>query len=336
VSYTPDLFGSQRRSVEALRAAADAQRYGVLAAYLALTANVVNTGVARCAYQAQREALLEIVRMQADQIRIAEVQFEAGTAAYTAVVALKSQQAANQAAVAALEQRIDQSAHLLAQLGGRAPDDAPLPAIRLADLNVPADLPDTLPSALARHRPDILAAEAELHRASAQIGVATADLFPTLTLGGSLGASHAAIADVLKSGITFWSAQAQLAATAFSGFGQWYARRSAIDAYDRALADYQQAVLAGLTQVADAVTALGHDAQALRAQAASQDAAAEGLKLARANYEAGTAGYLDLLNADSQYQQARLAYVGAVAQRLQDTVALYAALGGGWWNRDGG
>jgi len=334
VSYVPDLFGLQRRSVEALRAQSEAQRDDVLAAYLALTANVVNAGVARAGYQAQLDALRETVRMQADQIHLARVQFDAGTAAYTAVVALTSQQSANQADAAALEQRIDQSEHLLAQLGGLAPADARLPAIALEDLRLPPDLPDALPAALARHRPDILAAEANLHAASARIGIATADLFPTVILGGTAGASQSSIAALLSSGTSFWSAQAQVAGTIFSGFSQWYARRAAIDAYQQSLALYQQTVLAALAQVADAMTALAHDAQAVRAQSAALAAAGEGLRLSRANYEAGTAGYLDLLSADMQYQQARLGYAGALAQRLQDTVALYAALGGGWWNRE--
>jgi NodT family efflux transporter outer membrane factor (OMF) lipoprotein len=331
VSYVPDLFGLQRRTVEALRAQSEVQRYGVLAAYLSLSGNVVNAAVAHAGYRAQRDALRDIVRLQDDQIRIAKIQYEAGTAAYTAVVALQSQQAANDASVAALEQRIDQSEHLLAQLTGREPADSPAPAFALEDLRLPAELPDSLPSALARHRPDILAAEAGLHAASAQIGVATADLFPSLAIGGSAGASRSSIAGLLNSGIAFWSAQAQLAGSLFSGFSQWYTRRGAIDAYDEALADYRQTVLAGLTQVADAMTALKHDAQALRAQTEALAASEEGLKLARANYDAGTAGYLDLVNADSQYQQARVGYAGALTQRLQDTVALYVALGGGWW-----
>ena len=335
VSYVPDVFGLQRRTVEALRAQSQVQRYGALAAYLSLTANVVNAGVARAGYRAQRDALADIVRMQADQIRIARIQFDAGTAAYTAVVALTSQQSANEASMAALDQRIDQSEHLLALLTGHAAGDSSLPPIGLEALRLPTDLPDTVPAALARHRPDILAAESSLHAASAQIGVATADLFPSLNVGGSAGASSASIAGALNSGVSFWSAQAQLAGSVFSGFSQWYARRAAIDAYDQSLANYRQTVLEGLAQVADAMTALGHDAQALRAQAAALAAAEEGLKLARANYESGTAAYLDLLSADALYQQARLAWVGAVAQRLQDTVALYAALGGGWWNRDG-
>jgi NodT family efflux transporter outer membrane factor (OMF) lipoprotein len=288
--------------------------------------------VARAGYQAQRDALRDVVRMQAEQIRIALVQYEAGTAAYGAVVALQSQQATNEASVATLEQRIDQSEHLLAQLVGRLQAEASAPAFALEELHLPADLPDTVPSVLARHRPDILAAESNLHAASAQIGVATADLFPSLTIGGAAGASHSSISGLLNSGISFWSAQAELGGSVFSGFNQWYTRRAAIDAYDQSLATYKQTVLAGLTQVADAMTALKHDAQALRAQDAALVAAEEGLKLTRANYEAGTAGYLDLLNANTQYQQARLGYVGAVAQRLQDTVALYAALGGGWWS----
>ena len=335
VSYVPDLFGAQRRTVEALGAGVDEQRGNLQAAYLSLTANVVNAAIARAGYQAQRDALGEIIRIQADQVRIAEVQFQAGTAAYTAVVALRSQQAANEASAAALEQRIDQSDHLLAMLAGRTPAAAAPLRIPLDQLQLPPDLPEAVPSQLARHRPDIAIAEAQLHRASAQIGIATADLFPTLTLGGTGGASHAALADLLRSGTTFWSLQAQLAGSVFAGGAQWYGRRAAIDAYDASLAGYEQAVLAALDQVADTITALGHDAQSLRAQAAAQSAAAEALRLARINYEAGTAGYLELLSADTQYQQARLAYLGALAQRLQDTVALYAALGGGWWNREG-
>jgi len=332
VSYAPDLFGGQRRAVEQLGAKVDAQRYAYLAAWLALTTNVANTAIARSGYQAQREALADVIRMQQDQIRIAEVQFEAGTSSYAPVAALRSQRATNSATLATLDQRIDQSEHLLAQLEARAPADARLPAIRLDELVVPLDVPDSLPSALARRRPDILAAEASLHVASAQIGIATADLFPTLALSGSGGTAHGAIADLLRAGTRYWSLQASLAASVFNGGSTWYTRRAAIDAYDEALAVYEQTVLGALQQVADAMRALQHDAQVQDAQREAQVAADENLKLARANFEAGNAGYLDLLTADGQVQQARLGVAGAVAQRLQDTVALYAALGGGWWN----
>jgi NodT family efflux transporter outer membrane factor (OMF) lipoprotein len=332
VSYVPDLFGGQRRAVEALGALVDVQRYNLRATYLSLTSNVVNTEVARAGYQAQRDATQAIIGMLADQVHLAQTQYDAGTGSYSAVLTLKTQQATNEAAVAALDQRIEQSEHLLAQLCGQTPADFAAPQIPVEKIALPAELPDTLPSTLARHRPDILAAEGSLHQASAQIGVATADLFPTLTLGGTVGASNTVISQTLRTGTKYWSAQASLAGSLFSGFSQWYTRKAAIDAYDASLAQYENTVLIALEQVADTMRALAHDAQALRAQVDALTAASQNEKLTRANFEAGTAGYLDLLNADAQYQQARLGYVGAVAQRLQDTVALYAALGGGWWN----
>ncbi len=334
VSYVPDLFGAQRRSVEALGAQVDAQRFALRAAALSLTANVVNTVIARAAYQDQLAATRDIARLLDDQLRVAQVQDAAGTAPYAAVLALQAQRAATQVSAAALDQRVDQADHLLALLCGAAPADFHAPAIALDRLALPAELPDAVPADLARQRPDILAAEAALHEASARIGVATADLFPSLTLGGTAGSSHADIGELLRAGTRYWSAQASLGAVLFAGGSQWYARQAAIDAYDAALAQYDASVLAALDQVADVMRALAHDAQALRAQADSLHAATQGARLVGVAYEAGSAAYLDVLAADAQLAQARLAYLGGRAQRLQDTVALYAALGGGWWQAD--
>jgi NodT family efflux transporter outer membrane factor (OMF) lipoprotein len=335
VSYVPDLFGAQRRAQEALGAARDVQRAAVQAARLSLTANVVNTAIARAGYEAQREASVAIVQRYDEQIRLARVQYESGTGSFGAVLALRGQQAASRAAVAALEQRIDAADHLLAQLCGQPPAAFAAPHIALESLALPAELPDALPSSLVRHRPDILAAEAAVHSASAQVGVATADLFPNLTLGGTAGAGNSAISQTLRTGTRFWSMQASLAGSVFGGGTQWFTRKAAIDAYDASLAQYENTVLIALQQVADTMRALAHDAQGLDAQADALADALENRKLTSANYEAGLAGYLDMLAADAQYQQARLAYLGAVAQRLQDTVALYAALGGGWWSAAG-
>jgi NodT family efflux transporter outer membrane factor (OMF) lipoprotein len=332
VSYVPDLFGGQRRAVEALGAVADEQGAALHAAYLTLTANVVNAAIARAGYEAQRDATAAVVRKQDEQLRLAQTQYDAGTAAYTPVLALRVQQDANQAALAALDQRIDQSQHLLAQLCGQAPADFAPPPVALERLVLPADLPDTLPATLARHRPDILAAEANLHAASAQIGIATADLFPSLTLGGTAGATDSVLRQVLSAGTRVWSVQASLAGSIFNGGSQWYTRKAAIDQYDAALGQYESTVLTALQQVADTMRALEFDARTLRAQSDALAAAEQNARLVQANFEAGTAGYLDLLNADAQLEQARVARAGAVAQRLQDTVALYAALGGGWWN----
>jgi NodT family efflux transporter outer membrane factor (OMF) lipoprotein len=332
VGYVPDLFGGQRRAVEALGALVDVQQYNLRATYLSLTANVVNAGIARAAYQAQRDATQAVVAMLDDQLHLAQTQYDAGTGSYAALLSLKAQRAADVAALAALDQHVEQSEHLLAQLCGQAPADFVAPRIALESIALPAQLPDALPSEVARHRPDVLAAEALLHQASAQIGVATADLFPSLSLGGTAGASNTAISQALRTGTKFWSVQASLAGSIFSGGSQWYTRKASIDAYDAALEQYESTVLSALEQVADTMRALDHDAQALRAQVDALSAAAENEKLIHAEFEAGTLGYLDLLSADAQYQQARLGYLGAVAQRLQDTVALYAALGGGWWN----
>ena len=331
-SYAIDLFGAQRRTVEALGAAADVQRHNLRATYLGLTANVVNAGIALAGYRGQADATRAMVRLLDDQIRVAQTQYQVGTGPYTAILTLQAQRSADAAALAALEQHLDQDEHLLAQLCGQPPAAFTAPAAVLEAIALPAELPDALPSDLARHRPDILAAEAALHEASAQIGVATADLFPSLTLGGTLGASNSMISQVLRNGTRFWSAQASLAASLFNGGSQWYTRKAAIDAYDASLAQYESVVLSALEQVADVMTGLSHDAQALRAQADALASATDNLKLTRAQYEAGLAGYLDMLAADTQFQQARLGYLGAVTQRLQDTVALFAALGGGWWN----
>jgi NodT family efflux transporter outer membrane factor (OMF) lipoprotein len=332
VRYVPDLFGGQRRTVEVLGAQVDLQSYKLSATYLSLTSNIVNTEIARTGYLAQRDATRAIVHMLDDQIRVAQTQYEAGTGTYSAVLVLRTQQSVDEAALAALQQHVEETEHLLAQLCGQTPMQFDAPGEILEQITLPGELPDNLPSSLARHRPDILAAEAAVHAASAQIGVATADLFPSLTLGGTAGAGNSVISQMLRTGTKFWSAQADLAGSLFSGGSQWYTRKAAIDAYDASLAQYESTVLVALEQVADTMRALDHDAQALRAEVEALASAEENVKLTHANYEAGTAAYLDMLTADLQYQQARLGYLAAVAQRLQDTVALYAALGGGWWN----
>ena len=205
--------------------------------------------------------------------------------------------------------------------------------LALSDFSLPEDLPLSLPSELVRQRPDILAAEARLHAASAEIGVATAALFPSLTLNGECtGTGTNQWSELGEQQGRFWSSNGALSVPVFQGGSAWYGRKAAIDAYQAAQADYRQVVLNGLQQVADALRALQHDAEALRAESDSAAAAREALQLTQANYRAGLADYLAVLTATNQLQTAQIGYVGAVAQRLQDTVALFVALGGGWWN----
>jgi NodT family efflux transporter outer membrane factor (OMF) lipoprotein len=332
VSYLVDLFGGARRQVESLHADVDFERNEVLAAYFAMTANIVNTSIARAGYRAEIAATQSLIDSTADQVNLAQIQAKAGTMPYSAALSLQSQLAGLQASLAPLEFRADQADHLLAVLVGRAPAEWTPPDLALSDFSLPENLPLSLPSELVRQRPDILAAEARLHEASAQIGVATAALFPSLTLNGALGTSTSEWSQLGQQQGRFWSTGAGLSVPVFQGGSAWYGRKAAIDAYQATLSDYRQVVLNAFQQVADTLRALEHDAESLRAESESAAAAREALALTQANYQAGLADYLAVLTATNQLQTAQIGYVSAVAQRLQDSVALFVALGGGWWN----
>lgn len=330
VSYLVDLFGGERRQLEALGAGIDVQRSAVLATYLTLTSNVVNASVARAAYRAEVDATRAIVESAAERVELAKAQYTAGTVPYASVLSLEADLASLRASLPPLELKAEQAGHLLSVLAGHAPSEWTAPETRLGDFVLPEDLPLTLPSALVRQRPDVLGAEAQVHRASAAIGVATANLLPQLTLSGSLGNEAAVWSELRNPSGRIWSGGADLGVPVFQGGQAWYTRKAAIDAYEAARANYQQAVLAAFQQVADALRALEHDAESVRDQAESLEASRTALALTDANYRAGTADYLAVLVATRQYHAAEVGYLASVAQRLQDTVALYAALGGGW------
>jgi NodT family efflux transporter outer membrane factor (OMF) lipoprotein len=335
VSYALDVFGGERRAVESLQAQVDFQRYMVLGTYLTLTGNVVNTIIARAAYNAEIKATEQIISLLKEQVKITGIQEQAGTVPYSNVLSLQSQLASTEATLPPLRQKLSQTEHLLATLIGYLPAEWTSPQIDLKDITLPVDLPITLPSDLVRQRPDILAAEAELHSASADIGVATAALFPSFTLNGTYGLNNNSIDDLFKNTSSFWSLGANLAAPLFHGGTLSARRRAAIEGYNQAAANYRQTVLSAFAQVADNLRALEHDAETLRAQSDALKASEEALQLIQANYEAGTVGYLQVMVADYQYHQAKIGYLQALAQRFQDTVALFVALGGGWWNDEG-
>jgi len=332
VSYTFDVWGGQRRQVEELRAAVDAQRYSLAGAYEMLAGNVVDALIAQVAYRAEMDATRATLVLLRQQVRIANAQATAGTAAYSTVLSLQSQVASTEATLPPLEQKFDQTDDLLAALSGTTPAAFSEPSLTIAEIHLPQDVPVTLPSRLVRQRPDILVAEAELHAANANIGVTTAAMLPNLTLSGDLGTNSTQLGNLLGPASAFWSIGAGLTQPIFHGGTLYYQHRAAIDARDAAAASYRQTVLTAFQQVADTLLALGHDADALAAQTEAVDAASRALRLIQANYLSGIATYLQVLVADDQYLQAKIGYVQAVAQRLQDTVALFVALGGGWWN----
>ena len=330
VSYALDLWGGNRRLVESLGAQHDFAEAEERAAFLSLEANIVDTVIARAAYRAEIEATESLVASEREQVRLAEIQARAGTTAYSAVLTLKSQLAATEAALPALAQKASQAEDLLATLAGRAPGEGATGPIALSALTLPSDLPVSLPSELVRQRPDVVAAEATAHAASANIGVATAAMLPSFTLSGTYGSNATRTGTMFNGANNFWSFGADVTAPVFEGGTLWYRRKAAVDAYRQAGALYRQTVLSAFGQVADSLKALDHDAQALKAEDAALDAAEQALSLVQANYAAGLANDLDLLAADGLVRQARIGQVQAVAMRYQDTVALFAALGGGW------
>lgn len=334
VSYALDVFGGNRRAVESLQAQVDFQRYTVLGTYLALSGNLVNAVIATVAYRAQIEATEQIISAEKEQIRVTEAQVEAGTVPYVNVLSIKSQLAATEATIPQLQQKLSQAEHLLASLVGYTPAEWAPPRFTLGDLTLPANLPITLPSELVRQRPDILAAEAQLHSASAEIGVATAALFPSFTLNGAYGLNNTSLSNLFKNASSFWSLGANVAAPLFHGGTLLSQREAAIEGYQGSLSNYRQTVLDAFVQVADTLRALEHDAEALQAQLQAVNTAEEALQLIQANYQAGIANYLQVLIANGQYHQAKIGYLQSLAQRLQDTVALFVVLGGGWWNAE--
>jgi len=332
VSYVPDLFGGTRRTVEAAAARADAQRFALEATYLTLTSNLVAAAVQEAALRDQIAATEEIIKAETDLLKLLRRQNALGQIAMADVVAQETALAQSQEALIPLQKQLVQQRHMIAFLAGRFPNDKP-EQFDLSSLTLPADLPLTLPAALVEQRPDVKVAEANLHTASAQIGVAVADMLPSLTLTGGAGSSATEIDHLFTAGTGFWSVAAGLTQPIFAGGALRHKARAARAAYDQAAAQYRLAVLAAFQNVADSLYALDSDAHALQAAVAAEHAAAESLRITRRQVELGQVSFPTLLNAQQAYQQTRIATIQAQAARYTDTAALFQALGGGWWNR---
>lgn len=333
VSYTPDVFGGTRRQVEALLAEEENQRFQLEAAYLTLTANLVAAVVTEASLRGQIAAIEEIINVQRQSLDLLRRQLQLGQIAGADVAAQEAALAQAQAALPPLRKQLAQQRHLLAVLIGRFPSDQPNAAFDLASLQLPEDLPVSLPSQLVEQRPDIRAAEAQLHAASAQIGVATANMLPQITLSANAGSTALSIGSLLGPGTAFWTLAANVAQTVFDAGTLLHRKRAAEAAFEQAAAQYKQTVLTAFQNVADVLNALQTDADGLVAAAAAERAAAGSLEIAQRQLALGAVNYVALLNAQSAYQQARNNLVQAQAARFADTAALFQALGGGWWNR---
>lgn len=334
VSYKFDLAGGTRRQLEALAAQSDYQRWQLEAARLTLAGNVVTTLITAASLNDQIAATRDILETERNQLNIIQRQHAVGAASQADVLTQQAQVSQLEATLPGLQKSLGQAGHRLAVLSGQTPDQANTSALTLAALTLPAQLPVSLPAKLVRQRPDVLASESQLHQASAQAGVATANLYPQLTLSGSVGSETTSIGDLFSAGTAAWNIGGSLMQPLFHGGELRAKRRQAFDDLDQATAQYRGTVLSALQDVADTLRALEQDALTLAAQDAAEAAAHDSLEITRRQFQAGGTSYVNLLVAQRQYAQARLNRIQAAGARLTDSAALLQALGGGWWNRD--
>ena len=333
VSYVADVFGLNRRTVESLQAQAEAARFQMIATYNTLTANVVVTAIQQGSVQQQIEATRQLIDLNTNTLKILRYQLSKGYAGGLDVAAQESQLAQVAATLPPLLKQAAQLRDLMATLAGEFPSEAPAGTFELASLQLPQDLPVSVPADLVTQRPDVRQAEAALHDASARIGIAVANRLPNITLTANTGSTALGIKQLFTSGTGFWSVGADLATPILQGGTLLHQERAAKAAYAQAAAQYRSTVLAACQNVADTLTALAQDAEGLKAAATAADAAKTTLDLAQRQWKDGYAGYLSLLSAEQAYQQARINLVQAQASRYADTAALFQALGGGWWHR---
>lgn len=333
VSFVPDVFGLNRRRVESAQAQEQAVRYRLIATDITLSSNVAAAAIQQASLQAQVDATRKLVDINTKIVEILQYQYSRGYASRLDLAAQESQLAQTNASLPPLRLQLAQQRDQMAVLTGHFSSEAPGETVDLASLQLPTDLPVTLPSKLVEQRPDVLQAESNLHDASAQIGIAEANRFPNLTLSGTAGHTGLAVGQTFASGSGFWNLAAELTAPIIDGGALLHQQRAAKANYDQAAAQYRSAVLTAFQNVADTLAALDEDADALKATAKAANAAKLMLDLSQRQWKDGYASRLTLLNAEQADLQAQVALLHAQASRFTDTAALFQALGGGWWNR---
>jgi NodT family efflux transporter outer membrane factor (OMF) lipoprotein len=334
VGYTLDLFGANRRQVESLVASAEAQRFQVEATYSTLVSNVIVAAITQASVHKQLVTTQDIVAGERESLEILRAQYRLGSISLSQVSAQEAALAQMEATVPALQQQLALQHDLLAQLSGRFPSELPAAELDLSNLSLPQQLPVSLPAKLVEQRPDVRAAEATLHAATAQVGVAVANMLPDISLSADAGTTAVRLGQLMGPGTRFWNLGASLSQTVFAGGSLLHRKRAAVANMDQAAAQYRSTVLKAFRDVADALAALQADAAALEAETRAEHAAGQSLAVVKVNLQLGSVTYLDLLDAERSYSQAVVALAQARAARLSDTVALFQALGGGWWNRD--
>ncbi|OYV78357.1 MAG: hypothetical protein B7Z66_00075 [Chromatiales bacterium 21-64-14] len=332
VTYYPDFFGANRLVYRQQKAQVDYQQFQLQAAYLTLEANVVSQGITAAELTEEIRTTRAIIAAEAQLLTLTENRYRLGAAPYLDVLNQRNQLATSRAALPPLEQRLAQTRHQLAILAGEYPAQWKEPDWTDGEIRLPRDLPVSLPSTLVQQRPDIRAAEAQMRAANAQVGIDSAKMYPILALTGSFGQQSGLPQAFFNSGGNVWSLAAGLTQPLFQGGTLRAQRRAAQAAYEATAAEYRKTVLGAFAQVADALRAVQHDAEALHAQQQALQTAREALDLAKAQYTDGAIDYLTLLTTQVSYHNASILVLQTQAHRLRDTAALFAAVGGGWWS----
>lgn len=333
VGFVPDVFGGNRRQLESVQAQADAARYQLEAAYVTLASNVVAAALQEASTRAQIAAVKAIIDSNTRSLEILRGQFRLGYVMRLDVAAQESALAQSQQLLPPLEKQLEQTRDLLRVLVGNAPDHDVPETFQLSDLRLPQELPVSLPSKLVQQRPDVRAAEEQVHSASAQVGVALANRLPQFSITGDLGGNATQFSQMFWGSGTFWDILGNASMTIFDGGTLRHRQRAAEQGLVQAAAQYRSTVLTAFQNVADTLHALYSDAEALKAAVTAAEAAKITLEITQKQLQAGYVNYLALLSAQQAYQQAAIALVQAQAARFGDTAALFQALGGGWWNR---
>lgn len=330
VSFVPDIWGGNFRAVENLDAITEQQAFQLEAAYLTLAGNVVTAAIQEASLRGQIEATKNVIAIERRLLEILKRQFSAGQAAQADVLAQDAALAAVEQLLPPLEKQLGQQRDLLTALAGQLSPDEILQKFDLAHLKLPANLPISLPGRLVDQRPDVRAAEANVHAASAEIGVAIAARLPNIQISANGGSSSYNFAQSFAPGTGFYTVAAGVTAPLFDGFTLYHKQKAAEAALDQAEAQYRATVITAFQNVADALRAVQADARAMRAATHAEETAKASLDIVETQLNAGQVNQLAVLNAQQTYLTAVISRVQAEANRLADTAALFIALGGGW------
>jgi NodT family efflux transporter outer membrane factor (OMF) lipoprotein len=333
VSYTPDVFGKVARTTESDEAAADNARFELEAAYLSLTANVVTAAINDASYAEQIKVTQDIIDAQKQQVDLLDRQFQLGAVGQADVLSEKAQLAQTLATLPPLQKLRAQGRNQLMALVGRLPSQDHGESVTLAQLNLPRSLPVSLPSKLVRQRPDIQAAEAQMHEASAKVGVATASMLPQISLSAALGTDSLKPDKLFFAQSAAYDAAASASAPIFDAGSLYHNREAAKAAFDAAQAQYRSTVITAFQNVADALRAVQADAATLKAEVEAENTASDSLNIAKAQFSAGSTTFQTVLTAEQTLLTAKVNRARAEAARYADSAALFQAVGGGWWNR---